>query len=116
MAERLTTQIVEIDVTTGAMQEVTSVGGWTEFRRPRFSPSGTRIAYQHRLEQPTRYTVVVDGKAVYHCKTGSRSCTPQWIDDRSLVILDLGPDEKALVVVNADSGDVYGRYRFDPPQ
>ncbi len=98
------------------MQEVTSVGSWTEFQRPRFSPSGTRIAYQHRLEQPTRYIVVVDGKAVYQCKTGSGGCAPQWIDDRSLVILDLGPDEKALVVVNADSGDVYGRYRFDPPQ
>ncbi len=94
VAGRLTTQIVEIDV----------------------APSGTRVAYQHRLEQPTRYIVVVDGKAVYHCKTGSRGCTPQWIDDRSLVILDEGPDEKALVVVDADSGEVKGRYRLDPPQ
>ena len=94
VAERLTTQIVEIDV----------------------APSGTRIAYQHRLRQPTRYIVVVDGKAVYQCKTGSRGCVPQWLDDRSLVILDAGSDEKALVVVNADSGEVRGRYRWDPPQ
>jgi len=28
VAEQLTSQIVEIDVTTGAVQEVTSVGGW----------------------------------------------------------------------------------------
>jgi len=68
------------------------------------------------LDQPTRYIVVVDGKAVYHCKTASSRCVPQWIDDRWLVILDVGLDEKALVVVDADSGEVKGRYRFDPPQ
>ena len=94
VAGRTMSQIVEVDV----------------------APSGTHIAYQHRLEQPTRYIVVVDGKAVYHCKTASSSCTPQWIDDRWLVILDVGLDEKALVVVDADSGEVKGRYRFDPPQ
>ena len=116
VAGRLTSQIVEVDVTTGALREVTSVGGWAEFQWARFSPSGTRIAYQHRLSQPIRSTVVVDRKAVYHCKTASTRCLPQWIDDRSLVILDLGPDEKALVVVNADSGEVKVRYRFDPPQ
>ncbi len=114
VAGRLTTQIVEIDVTTGAVQEVTSLGGWAEFQWARFSPSGTRIAYQHRLNEPTRSMVVVDRKAVYHCKTGSTRCIPQWIDDRSLVILDLGPDEKVLVVVNAESGEVKGRYGFDP--
>ena len=116
VAGRTTSQIVEVDVNTGAVQEVTWVGGWAEFQWPRFSPSGSRIAYQHRLNQPTRYIVVVDGKQVYHCKTVSSRCTPQWIDDRSLVVLDLGPDEKALVVVDADSGEVKGRYRFHPPQ
>ena len=116
VAGRGTSQIVEVDVTTGAVQEVTPAGGWTEFQWPRFSPSGTRIAYQHRLNEPTRFVVVVDGKPVYHCKTVSIRCTPQWIDDRSLVIPDLGPDEKALVVVDADSGEVKGRYRFDTPQ
>ena len=38
------------------------------------------------------------------------------LDIKALVILDAGSDEKALVVVNADSGEVKGRYRFDPPQ
>ena len=116
VAGRLTTQIVEIDVTTGAVREVTTLGGWAEFQWPRFSPSETRVAYQQRFSQPTGSIVVVDGKAVYHCKTASSRCVPQWIDNRSLVILDAGSDEKALVVVNVDSGEVKGRYRFDPPQ
>jgi Tol biopolymer transport system component len=93
-------QIVRVDVSSGAVAAVSEVGEWARYQFPSSSPSGGHVAYMvmaGTLPLPTR-TLVVDGRDMRVCRSY------KWIDDDRIVVLDFD----VLLVLDIHTGRVVG--------
>jgi len=110
----LTSQIIKIDLLSGAVADITPLGGFAEYQYPQFSPSGTHVSYIRRLGPPQqpRFNIIIDGTSIYQ-ETG-RMPEYRWITDDSLVVLD--PGERSIVVLDTVNGRVKGRHQLNPPR
>jgi hypothetical protein len=81
-------QVVRIDVASGAISPITPLGNWGEYQRPVFSPSGKQVAYFHKTGMSSGIIsgdVVVDGKPVAKfTHTGKL----EWVNERVLGVRD----------------------------
>lgn len=102
-------QIIKIDLQSNAVHEVSKKGGWAEYQWPRFSPSGSRIAFVHSLQQPhatPQETLVVEERQVYAC---AERIDFQWIDDTAIAVVC----QNELIIVDAETGEEKGRHPLD---
>jgi len=97
--------LVRLNMVSGKSTPITKVGNWAEFQWPKFSPSGRKISYQHRVgTSATRlpiFELVVDGKAIYSFEGNSRY---HWFDESTLVLKISRSNDFELVILSTDLG------------
>ncbi len=106
--------LVRLDIASGKSTALTQDGGWTEFQFPKFSPSGKRISYLHRIgTSATRFPLmelVVDGKAINSFEGNWRY---DWLDESTLVLKTARSGEFEVAILNADAGVVIVKKKWE---
>jgi hypothetical protein len=98
-------QLVSVELATGAVTPLRAAGGWAEFQWPKWSPDGKRVSWLARTgtkDGMPLSVVVVDGKPV--TKPANVSVY-EWLTDTTMVVVEL----EAITVVDVTSGKELGR-------
>jgi len=107
-------QILQLDLSTGALAPVSPVGSFAEYQWATYSPSTARVAYVKR-GRGSQGTIIVDGALVYECASTVVMCRPFWITDtviavqEGVVVLEQGllrSQTTVLSIVDAGTGRV----------
>lgn len=110
-------QIVKIDLKNYNVIPLTPVGGWAEYQRPKFSPSGKHILYkwQRKLEKGIPIDdVAVDGKKIYTA-IGLSECS--WINDNTIAFTSsinaTEYNKREIIIIDSITGEIKGRHKID---
>ena len=111
-ADKLTSQILKIDLLTGTSTSVTPVGKWAEYQWPQFSPSSSHVAYAHQpktqVSAPPETLTIIDGRDLYSCPQ-RLTAHHYWIDDRTVVVRCRGD----LIILDVETGEEKGRHKLE---
>jgi hypothetical protein len=101
-----TSQVVTMDLHSGAVTPISPPSGWADLQWPSWSPSGRHIAWQQSAgtNKKPRAAVMVDGKAV------AEDGTHTWLSDSTLAL----STAKALVVLDLSTGRELGHVDYPP--
>lgn len=106
--------LVRLDIANGKSTALTKNGSWTEFQYPKFSPSGRKVSYEHRVGSGAArlpiVELVVDGKAIYSFEGNSRY---YWANESTLVLKTARSREFELAILNADLGVVIVKKKWE---
>lgn len=100
-----TSQIVRIELATGATNPLSAVGAWADYQWPSWSPSGKQTAWLARVGSDLaapKSVVVVAGKPLTQPKDLAYA---EWLSESTLLV----QETEALVVLDAATGKELGR-------
>jgi len=106
-------QVVELDLTDGNATVFSAQGGWADFNRPSYSPSGKRSAWlagEREDDGQVKHYLVVDKAIRLELKTAPRY---EWLDDARIAVVQVDKAGKLeLLVVDASGGNTLARKGF----
>lgn len=106
--------LVKLDIANGKSTALTKNGSWAEFQFPKFSPSGRKVSYEHRVGSSATHLpiveLVVDGRAIYSFEGNLRY---YWVNESTLVLKTARSREFGLAILNADLGIVIVKKKWE---